>query len=532
MKTWWPMFLLGQGPCQRGKALSKKTIRNLFLYYDNRAAENTALLFHLASVVLRHEANLAVGATVTSNPEAFEQFKEVVNDPGFEDLLRRAKADPTGEDTRDLLRRVLPFLNLSSGRVMCTARERASEVTKMMGASRYNGPASNFWSVAPDDVHDKDVIRYSSPYSGPGEFPAVEPPAFTEALQGQTGATRQNAEFDLREVALQSKASNNPIACTLLFDRIMNAVMYHLLCMPHAELRKNLPLDSREPGVIGKLLHQLFVKECNKRKTQHAHGQAYGGLTPQLIADACSHPALIQMAMDALDSQLMAQLPLEFHAVAFALERLKVGKRKDPAHPVAAPLPTSASGDEPTPEEANAAMTASMDHSFLVVANRNIHGTHFKRHCASCDIGKRGKTGCRFNAGWGHGFEKTRCIQLRTHRTAAEVAAHPQHDGSIPIRCPECYADGALKKGDLGKVRKTDMKYDIAYSAHAPHDLSPCPNGVFDATSSDKRALAVELARPSPPKPMTKMYCGHLPEETAVNELASLVGERAKGVVH
>jgi hypothetical protein len=504
MKTWWPMFLLGRGPCQRGKALTKKTIRNLFLYYDNRAAKNIALLFHLASVVLRHEANLAVGATVTSNPEAFEQFKTIVNDPGFEELLRRAKADPTGEDTRELLRRVLPFLNLSSGRVMCTARERASEVTKMMGASRYNGPASNFWSVAPDDVHDKDVIRFSYPYSGPGEFPAVEPPAFIEALQGQTVASRHNAEFDLREATLQNKASNNPIACTLIFDRVMNAVMYHLLCMPHAELRKNLPLDAREPGVIGKLLHQLFVKECNKRKSQHAHGQAYGGLTPQLIADACSHPALQQMAMDALDSQLMAQLPLEFHAVAFALERLKVGKRKDPAHPIAAPLPSSDPGDEPTAAEAAAAMTAFMDHSFLVVANRNIHGTHVKRHCASCDIGKRGKTGCRFNAGWGHGFQKSRCIQLRPHRTAAEVAAHPHHDGSIPIRCPECYADGALKAGDLGAVRKTDLKYDIAYSAHAPEDLCPCPNGVFDTTATDHRPLSVELARPSPPQPMTQ----------------------------
>ena len=63
---------------------------------------------------MKDEVNQAVSAKVHSSGRAFEQFKETINDEDFEDLLKDAQADPKGVAAQDLLRKVLPFLNISS----------------------------------------------------------------------------------------------------------------------------------------------------------------------------------------------------------------------------------------------------------------------------------------------------------------------------------------------------------------------------------------------------------------------------------
>jgi len=56
----------------------------------------------------------AASAKARSSGRAFEQFKEAINDEDFEDLLRDAQADPKGVAAQGLLKKVQPFLNISS----------------------------------------------------------------------------------------------------------------------------------------------------------------------------------------------------------------------------------------------------------------------------------------------------------------------------------------------------------------------------------------------------------------------------------
>ena len=116
-----------------------------------------SLLFHAANTMMRHAVNRAVGARVKSRPEAFAKFKELVADEGFRALLTRAKADPKGKDARDVIGRVVGFVNLVAAGVPWSGRERAGELTKLMAVHRYAGPASLFYSVAPDPVHNLNV---------------------------------------------------------------------------------------------------------------------------------------------------------------------------------------------------------------------------------------------------------------------------------------------------------------------------------------------------------------------------------------
>ena len=59
---------------------------------------------------MKDEVNQAASAKAHSSGRAFEQFKEAINDEDFEDLLKDAQAVAA----QDLLKKVLPFLNISS----------------------------------------------------------------------------------------------------------------------------------------------------------------------------------------------------------------------------------------------------------------------------------------------------------------------------------------------------------------------------------------------------------------------------------
>ena len=111
--AFWPVSLLRRGLCQ-GTALPAHKYRHLITYYDNRFAQDMGLLFCLANTRIRHEVNQGVSAKVHSSGRAFEQFKEAINDEDFEDLLKDKQADPKGVAAQDLLKKVLPFLNISS----------------------------------------------------------------------------------------------------------------------------------------------------------------------------------------------------------------------------------------------------------------------------------------------------------------------------------------------------------------------------------------------------------------------------------
>ena len=58
------------------------------------------------------------------------------------------------------------------------------------------------------------------------------------------------------------------------------------------------------------------VKEANERGALHNHGLFHGGITPVLlsyVAEYPEYPKLVLEATEALDTQVTAALPLEFH---------------------------------------------------------------------------------------------------------------------------------------------------------------------------------------------------------------------------
>ena len=66
--------------------------------------------------------------------------------------LSRPKMPILGVVAQDLLKKSLPFLNISGKQVPWGNVERNAEVTKLMAGHRWYGPGSHFVNLAPDDV--------------------------------------------------------------------------------------------------------------------------------------------------------------------------------------------------------------------------------------------------------------------------------------------------------------------------------------------------------------------------------------------
>lgn len=148
----------------------------------------------------------------------------------------------------------------------------------------------------------------------------------------------------------------------------------------------------------------MFLK-C--RDFQHIHAQTRGGATPALVADLAQSNKLRRLLMEALDTQVYGQLPLEHHAIATAQHVLRVAVRRDAAYTKAVHADPESSPDahvaDPSPRTIQKLRTEVLSVAFSTAGN-----THYHQHMATCLHGPLGKTGCRLCMPAPHGARPTK----------------------------------------------------------------------------------------------------------------------------
>jgi hypothetical protein len=366
-QTWWPLFPLQQG-LQPDRALSKQKYRHLFLYYDNRFAQNIPLLFYCADVIMRHAANTSVHVRVKNDDKSFNDFKELTQNPTFLSDLKTAAKDPKGPMARALLRKIHGFVQLCGKSVPWGRMERSAEIKMLMELSRTNGAANIFYTFAPDDVHSLLGIMLSYPISGENVFPSIPSKELQKALESQVKETQVTLNFNMSEKALQELADRNPIATTLTFHLLQENIRINLQGITR-ERKTNQEVRYRLKGMFGIQLTNHDVIECNKRASLHAHGQSHGGLTPALLGDVAGDPDLLRAATAAIDTQVQAEIPLEYHAVFVCQSFLKLSPRRD----AAAMTPTPPENWREDDDALDNWWTEFRHHALITVLNRNTH---------------------------------------------------------------------------------------------------------------------------------------------------------------
>ena len=273
-----------------------------------RFAECLPLLFHFCSIKFRHAVNKAVSSRVLADADAFAQYEKLVNDPSFLPLLQAAKEDPKGPEALKVLKLVLPFINMTANKIPFGNMERAGEVTKEMAVARHHSPSSNFWTVAPHDVHHPLSVRLAHPWRGYNQFPSTAPPGFSASLLVGRARADAPAGFEADEDSLQMLAARNPVACMLMHTKLIRTVESDIFQVVHTrDRKKTIPIWDVRKGAFGRAALTCNVTEFNKRGSAHAHGSLYGGLTPALVGE-CAAGFCCGAHATRADSQRVRQL--------------------------------------------------------------------------------------------------------------------------------------------------------------------------------------------------------------------------------
>ena len=74
--------------------------------------------------------------------------------------------------------------------------------------------------------------------------------------------------------------------------------------------------------------HFTYVVENNGRGSSHIHALNGAGASPRLLAGIANYPRLRDRALAAIETELVASLPLEYHLVGIALKVLRVSARR------------------------------------------------------------------------------------------------------------------------------------------------------------------------------------------------------------
>ena len=434
----WDHFPLREGLARDGP-LYKEEARHVLTQFDNEFAHDMELLYMLGDQKQRHMACRGVAQRIKSSYAAHKAFAEKVEaGPQYiadmrearDQVLATGKMDKQG---RELMKEISRFMTLGGACVPWSEEERSAEITKFYANARRFGGGSSFLTVALNDVHQPTMIRLCYRAGKPGEFPAVEG-GLLRALRGEmddseyadfvaaskaaastaAGHADEEFEFKLSEGFMQRLATLNPVATTLFYEHMSEAIFTHLVGLPPTGKRNLVykPAAQRQKGLFGVPFCASAVTELSQRGSMHWHACINGGTAPALLSHVAGHKELERRVCDALDSMFKAHVPLDVHAVDIARKTLKVKMVRHTllsARPYGKSDPSDKKYHASTPSNRRYAEEFQAAACFAATAT----GTH--KCTFTCEKYAIGKTRCRMSRPAGYGpdlDEGTRVVEV------------------------------------------------------------------------------------------------------------------------
>ena len=465
--AFWYLFPLGKGLRKRG-SLALLDIRHMLTQFHNAFAQQPSLLFLLADQIQRHSACRGVALRVKTDPLSFQDFRAMVADKdAYMKRLIRAKEDPTSQESRALLKQVLRFSAAAGKAVPWSGEERAAEITKLYAMWRRFGPPSAFLTCAPDDVHQSKSIQLSFRAGHSKAFPAsptmllriLREDAMPEDMEqfmsdSLQAAPDASSKFQLDERFLQKLATMNPVATTLVYEQMTEAIFTELVQLAPV-LRRKTQADMRaEPvrGFLGVPFAWTYVHEVSGRKAFHFHASVHGGPSPALLTDVLGSPALEKAVCQALDSIYKAYVSPEIHALDAARRFLKV-----PACKLSYFQQESmCTAEDVSLFDARAAITA---------VTTGLHS-----HAATCRKGLSGKEGCRMARPAGHPVDESRVVSVEIASTSSAGRSEGAPDeAACSFKCEYCGSNDDFRVARTSREHCCDTRACISYELKRPH---------------------------------------------------------------
>ena len=236
-------FMLGTGILHKGTQ-SPQAVRHMMFQFTNRMAQCHRLIFLLFDQKQRHSVAQIVSSKVKTEPLSLAKFGAMIKQPSFLHRVRKAASNPNSKQSKQLLKEIMPCIEVTSSKVPFTKASRKAALSKLLALTQYHGMPSIFFTISPDDIQDPNRIRMSLPQKNNRDFPA-EAGGFLNALQNNDNLY---AQVPINRNNLADLLVKSPVAAAEMFSMVVNSIFKVIFGIePEKSLKKqlNCPIGSQ-----------------------------------------------------------------------------------------------------------------------------------------------------------------------------------------------------------------------------------------------------------------------------------------------
>jgi hypothetical protein len=417
------VFLLGKAYKRSVGSLSVTQRNHLLKQFTNVPASNRRLLGYLQDAKKRHQVLQGVKGQIYGNAKAVRKVMDMLNDGKTKQLFVNAKENPGSPMAKNLIKELLPLLNVSGRDVSYGAVEGRMSLSRSLEMCKRYGPGSVFLTLAFDDIHNTRAIRASYSTVNNDTFPAVyekggihgdngkqymQKLREASTLSGQGTILLDGTEVEKSHTrsALATRAIDNPVAYVNESKSMINDVLSILLgvapenffgSLEGRSVRKVRYFKSNGKGICGFTLAFNGTVEDHTKGTLHYHLIIYGSLPPYILQRLANLEEICNSVSKALDTMFRAQLPTNIHARHMIHRILRSNNKLElkVANLDSLTVPAILDKEDPLQRiETEVGTKSTHERIYEETAN---HGckNHFHCHCATCRKGLNGYKGCR-----------------------------------------------------------------------------------------------------------------------------------------
>jgi len=226
-------FATGKGIDSKGTQ-TPQAIQHMMFQFHKRMANNHRLIFLLFNQFQRHAVAKIICSKFKTDRKSLKRLGNMVSSPDFREKLREAGKNPKSKLARDLLEKIMPFVELSNSKVPFTKAARKASMSKLIAMKENHEIPSAFITITPDDGHDPNRIRLALPQNNNFEFPA-DPENFLEALQKCDPVYK---DIPISDTALLELLAKGPIASAEMFSKTISNFFTAICTQPDHKIRK------------------------------------------------------------------------------------------------------------------------------------------------------------------------------------------------------------------------------------------------------------------------------------------------------
>ena len=328
------VFMLGTVYGKAPGCLTTAMRSHLLNQFHLVPAKDRRLLGFLFDVRQRQQVMKGVKAHVEGNKDSIKAITNLLRDPRERQSLKDAIAKPYASSSKQVLRKYIRHLVISSKDVAYGVLEGSKLKHRLLGSSyRYSAPTC-FLTISPGTIDNPRSIRLAFATSSNGEFPSRFEEGCPYGSNGEDFADRMvprttpsvlsEGYIQLPRCQRAEMAIENPVAFVQEYKVLLNDIFTILFGATIEDPGFYSRFDSSSKhrsyyfkirkGIFGHCFCVSGVTEAHEKGTLHWHFTIHAGISPYVLQTFAHLPDICNEISLVIDSMYMSSLPADIQA--------------------------------------------------------------------------------------------------------------------------------------------------------------------------------------------------------------------------